>query len=139
MGFVQEHSKYKFSLQNKFSKNLSIFFGPIFCSIFPILGVEKNSGKSGSVTHNFIQVSSVISKFRKTNDTIPRKPGQKDGKTGRLYFIGLFHLSPGVQKETPIQVFSCKYCESFKNTYFEEHRQTTASISYIECCAQIER
>ena len=25
------------------------------------------------------------------------------------------------QKETPAQVFPCEICESFKNTYFEEH------------------
>ena len=24
-------------------------------------------------------------------------------------------------KKTPTQVFSCEYCEIFKNTYFEEH------------------
>ena len=29
-------------------------------------------------------------------------------------------------KETPRQVFSCKYCEIFKNTYFEEHLRTAA-------------
>ena len=31
------------------------------------------------------------------------------------------------QKETPTLMFSCEYCENFKNTYFEEHLQTTAS------------
>ena len=31
-------------------------------------------------------------------------------------------------KETPAQVFSCEYCEIFKNTYFEEHLWTAASI-----------
>ena len=31
--------------------------------------------------------------------------------------------------QTPTQVFSCEYCEIFKNTYFEEHLQTTASAS----------
>ena len=31
------------------------------------------------------------------------------------------------QKETPTQVFFCKICEIFKNTYFEEHLRTTAS------------
>ena len=29
-------------------------------------------------------------------------------------------------KETPRQEFSCKYCEIFKNTYFEEHLRTAA-------------
>ena len=31
------------------------------------------------------------------------------------------------KKETPAQVLSCKVCETFKNIYFEEHLQTTAS------------
>ena len=30
-------------------------------------------------------------------------------------------------KETPIKVFSCEYCEIFKNTYFEKNLRTTAS------------
>ena len=31
------------------------------------------------------------------------------------------------KKATPTQVRSCEVCEAFKNTYFEEHLQTTAS------------
>ena len=31
------------------------------------------------------------------------------------------------KKETPTQVFTCEYCEIFKNTYFEEHLQMAAS------------
>ena len=30
-------------------------------------------------------------------------------------------------QETPTQMFSCEYCEIFKNTYFEELLRTTAS------------
>ena len=30
-------------------------------------------------------------------------------------------------KETPTQMLSCELCETFKNTYFEEYLQTTAS------------
>ena len=26
-----------------------------------------------------------------------------------------------IKKETPAHVFSCQYCEIFKNTFFEEH------------------
>ena len=33
-----------------------------------------------------------------------------------------------VEKETPTQVFSCDYCEFFKNTYFEEHLRRAASV-----------
>ena len=30
-----------------------------------------------------------------------------------------------------MQLFSCKYWECFKNTYFEEHLETAASVSYV--------
>ena len=36
-----------------------------FCSIFLIFGAQKLCRKSGSVTHNFIWVSSIIPKFIK--------------------------------------------------------------------------
>ena len=37
--------------------------------------------------------------------------------------------------EAPTQVFSCQYCEIFKNTYFEEHLQTTATyiLQNVQC------
>ena len=31
-------------------------------------------------------------------------------------------------KETLIPLFTSEYCETFKNTYFEEHPKTAASI-----------
>ena len=31
-------------------------------------------------------------------------------------------------KETPAQVFSCEYCQIFKNTYFEEPLRTAAFL-----------
>ena len=34
-------------------------------------------------------------------------------------------------KEIPTQVLSCEYCEIFKNTYFEEHLRTAASVLLI--------
>ena len=34
-------------------------------------------------------------------------------------------------KVIPTQVLSCEYCEIFKNTYFEEHLQTAASVPLI--------
>ena len=32
-------------------------------------------------------------------------------------------------KEAPTQVFSCEYCETFKNTCFTEHLRTPAAAS----------
>ena len=34
-------------------------------------------------------------------------------------------------KKTLTQVLSCEICETFKNTYFEEHLQMTASIKKL--------
>ena len=34
------------------------------------------------------------------------------------------------KKETLAQVFSCEFCEIFKSTFFTEHLQATASISF---------
>ena len=33
-----------------------------------------------------------------------------------------------IKKETPIQAFSCEFCEIFRNTFFTEHLQATASV-----------
>ena len=33
-----------------------------------------------------------------------------------------------VKKDTPTQALFCEICEIFKNTYFEEHSRTTASV-----------
>ena len=40
----------------------------------------------------------------------------------------LIMLQLEMQVESPTQVFSCEYCEIFKNTYFEEHLRTAASV-----------
>ena len=34
-----------------------------------------------------------------------------------------------IKKETLAQVFSCEFCEIFKNTFFTEHLRTTASVN----------
>ena len=36
-----------------------------------------------------------------------------------------------IKKETLAQVFSCEFCEIFKNTFFTEHLWTTASVNTI--------
>ena len=35
-------------------------------------------------------------------------------------------------------MFSCKYCEILKNTYFEEHLPTTASVSSLAKLVKLE-
>ena len=51
--------------------------------------------------------------------------------TGKHLCRKLFCRSLGLQlysKDTPRQMFSCEYYKAFKNTYFEEHLQTAASV-----------
>ena len=74
-----------------FSNFLGIFFFFFFLC-----------GKSGSVMHSFISISSTMPKFRKT--TIPRKhlDRQTDGRINRTadrpYFIGPLQLPMAVKK-----------------------------------------
>ena len=44
-----------------------------FWPIFPIFGAQKFSGKSDSVTHNFIWFLAPCQILEKINDAIPRK------------------------------------------------------------------
>ena len=43
---------------------------------------------------------------------------------------GVSYSSPATlsKKETPAQVFSCKFWDIVKNTYFAEHLRTAASV-----------
>ena len=41
--------------------------------------------------------------------------------TGKHMCWILFKVCNFIKKGTPAQVISCKFCEIFKNTYFEEH------------------
>ena len=46
-----------------------------------------------------------------------------------FFLIKLQNFRPvTLSKETPTQVFSCEYYNIFKNTYFEKHLPTAASI-----------
>ena len=44
-----------------------------------------------------------------------------------FYQAESFQACSFIKKETPTQVFSCEICE-IKNTHFEEHVRTTASV-----------
>ena len=75
--------------------------------------------------HNLIWVSSMVSKFRNTNDIIPRKSSdrqnyrQKGGRTDRTYFIGPFQLLQEVKKLFLILLFSLLFihCIDHNITY----------------------
>ena len=36
-----------------------------------------------------------------------------------------------IETETPIQVFSCEFCEDFKKIFFTEHLRTTSSECFL--------
>ena len=38
-----------------------------------------------------------------------------------------------IEKETPAQVFSCEFCEIFKNTFFIEHSWWLILTSVVQC------
>ena len=64
-------------------------FGCAFLVHFPnFQGKKFFSEKSGSVTHNFIWVSSTMPNLEKTNNAIPRKrpDRRKDGRTKTLFY-----------------------------------------------------
>ena len=44
---------------------------------------------------------------------------------------GLFLITlQAFLKDNPPQVFSCEYCQTFKNTYFTEHLRRAASAAF---------
>ena len=65
--------------------------------------------------------------------------------TGKHLCRGLFcNNVAGHKKETPAQVFSCEFCETFKNNIFTEHVRTTATVYailliYTCCCSSVVR
>ena len=52
--------------------------------------------------------------------------------TGKHLCWSLFLIKFIYQKESPTQMFFCEYCKIFKNTYFEEHLQTDASVAQVK-------
>ena len=43
----------------------------------------------------------------------------------------------GLLRETLTHEFSCEYCETFKNSYFEEHLQTVVSVFFLSMKADL--
>ena len=54
----------------------------------------------------------------------------KSSRSQMFFKIGVL-IEKIYLKENPPQVFSCKYCEIYKNSYFEEHLRTAASALII--------
>ena len=52
-------------------------------------------------------------------------------------FLIKLQASDFIKNETLVQVFSCEFCESFKNTFFTEHIRATASIYFILQCLNL--
>ena len=56
----------------------------------------------------------------------------------RSLFLISFKTTVFFQNETPTQVFSSEFCETFKNNIFTEHPRTTASV-FMEHIFNIEK
>ena len=41
-----------------------------------------------------------------------------------------------IKKETLAQVFSCEFCQIFKNIFFTEHIMVTLSVNVPEYCGE---
>ena len=66
-------------------------------------------------------VKKVFLKFRKIDrkKLVPEQLFKKSCRPEAWNFI---------KKDTPVQVFSCEYCENFKNIYFVKHLRTAGSV-----------
>ena len=77
-------------------------------------------------------ISKMEGYFRGSHLTCSIKKGVLENFTkftGTLLCQSLFfNKVAGLTLETLAQVFSCEFCEIFKNTFFTEHLRTTTSI-----------
>ena len=83
-------------MTNFFNKFKNPYFWPIFAPLSQFLRQKKFPGKSDSVTHNFIWVSSIMPKFRIKLIIQSQENAQTDGQTDIPYLTGPFPLPPGV-------------------------------------------
>ena len=92
-------------------------FWPIFGPFSQFWGKKFFSGKSSSVTHNFIWVSSTMPKFRKNERYNSKKtPGQKDGQT--LFYRTLLATAGGPKRDCHAWKFSeLPLCRNFRGGY----------------------
>ena len=64
----------------------------------------------------------LATKTDKIKSFIKKQPPEGFSKKGVLKKFYKIHLkTPVLEKETPTQVFSGKFCEISKNTFFTEH------------------
>ena len=92
-------------------------FGPFLVHFYKFWGKKFFSGKSSSVTHNFIWVSSTMPKFRKNERYNSKKtPGQKDGQT--LFYRTLLATAGGPKRDCHAWKFSeLPLCRNFRGGY----------------------
>ena len=72
-------------------------------------------------------VSSHLQKIFKT-DVLKNFAKLTEKHLLRSLFLISFKTTVFFQNETPTQVFSSEFCETFKNNIFTEHLRTTASV-----------
>ena len=100
------------------------FFYPVFLIFFLKKWFKWNttSEKPRFEMENFSQplsFSNLLSKYI-SNENVP---------LSNNYNITIFHCTTAIfgTVQALAQLFSCEFCDIFKNTYFIEHHRTTAS------------
>ena len=91
-------------------------------------GTSLNSHLSNHVNDVYILRSSHQRRFAK-NGVL--KNFAKFTEKHLCWSLFLIKLHKLYWKETPTQMFSCEFCDNFKNTYLEEHLQMVASPFYL--------
>ena len=89
---------------------------PSFTEKFRWLLLTFNSCFHSSSGQKQVWLSAINTRFSWKKYLLPRKSRSSQRRCS---------VKEGMQR--PAQVFSCEYCEIFKNTYFEKHLWTAAS------------
>ena len=103
------------------------FYGPVFTSWLVSHQVCIHMQYFFGVIRNKLQKQSLEVFCKKD---VLKNFAKSTGKhlCQSLFFKKVAGLSNFIKKETLAQVFSCKFCENFKNIFCTEHLWTTASL-----------
>ena len=102
------------------------------------LNVHKTFRRRPGRLLNFLCTFRIIHQWFSVKKGVLKNSTKFIGKhlCGSLSLNQVAGLRPAtLLKKIPTQVFSCEFCEIFKNTYFVEHLQTAAFVRsiYVLC------
>ena len=84
------------------------------------------------IVHDFIKYKSSHQRYSIKKGFSKVSQNCQKSTFARVFFSIKLHNCNFIKKGTLAQVFSCKFCEIFKNTYIIEHLRATASGSTHE-------